>query len=305
MPFKKRRSDVRDLKDNLTGDNNSNPIIVSSSFPIRTLSSEQIFFLYHSRLSRHQCSQTQTLEQLMSDISHFELRSPSNFFVLSRRTAFVPWYGDLIDLDVSSIRHDSEKHPFLSWTIMCATSDLRFWPLAIRSSVSRLGWGCRWTFESTLTGQKLRRIQESIQVLRRDDLMSGRCRECRDSVRVSVRSHKTSTTSPVRQISSKKIPVIPDKGTRAAHQMRQFLICSWFDNYVWEFFMEEQIDVVFLKTTTGQKSREVSSMVTILHVVDIQSLTRTSVIGKKEHGQACGSIPPELSRGARQTQSCT
>ena len=106
--------------------------------------------------------------------------------------------------------------------------------------------------------------------------------KCRDSVRVSVRSHRTSTTSQVRQSSSKKIPVIQDKGTRATHQMRQFLICSWFDNYVWVFFMEEQIDVVFLETTTGQKRTEVSSMVTILHVVDIQSLTRTSVIGKKD-----------------------
>ena len=46
--------------------------------------------------------------------------------------------------------------------------------------------------------------------------------------------------------------------------------------------MEEQIDVVFLETTTGQKRREVSSMVTILHVVDIQSITRTSVIGNKD-----------------------
>ena len=45
--------------------------------------------------------------------------------------------------------------------------------------------------------------------------------------------------------------------------------------------MEEQIDVVFLETTAGQKSREVSSMVIILHVVDIQSLTHTSVIRKK------------------------
>ena len=241
----------------------------------------------------------------MSDISHFELRSPSNFFVLSRRIAFVPWYGDLIDLDVWSIRHDSEKHRFLSWTTKCTTSGLSSWPLTIRSSVSRLGWGCRWTFASTLTGQKLRRIQESIQVLRRDDLMSGRCRECRDSVRVSVRSHRTSTTSPVRQISSKEDISYPRRRyardtsdetvpcTQLVRQLRLSILHGGTDrrrvpgdNYG----SEEQGGQL-----NGDHFARCRRPVAHTHVSDWE----------EEHGQACGSIPPELSRGARQTQSCT
>ena len=90
--------------------------------------------------------------------------------------------------------------------------------------------------------------------------------------------------------------------------------------------MEEQIDVVFLETTTGQKSTEVTSMVTMLHVVDIQSLTHTSVIGKKgmdKHAVAslqsfreeldrqkvvlrseCGSTVTALTRGERMDHNC-
>ena len=90
--------------------------------------------------------------------------------------------------------------------------------------------------------------------------------------------------------------------------------------------MEEQIDVVFLETTTGQKSTEVTSMVTMLHVVDVQSLTHTSVIGKKgmdKHAVAslksfreeldrqkvalrseCGSTVTALTRGERMGHNC-
>ena len=98
---------------------------------------------------------------------------------------------------------------------------------------------------------------------------------------------------PARHFRDKKIPIFLDDSTRSAHGMTHL---PPRDHCNKGFAMEDdhrrrdnskattpviQLDYMFLGTTAGQDSTEASSMVTILHVVDIETLMRTAVVGLK------------------------
>ena len=102
--------------------------------------------------------------------------------------------------------------------------------------------------------------------------------------------------APARQVLENNILVIPDDSTRMAHRVTRLPPRSWCDHCVKGFAMEDhhrrrdrskatipesQLDYMLLGTAAGRDSTEPSSMVAILHAVDVVTRMRVAVVGQK------------------------
>ena len=173
--------------------------------------------------------------------------------------------------------------------------DISFEVAAVSGRIASISWfedaGC--TSESARAGWIVRGGQEEIEVLRRGGVFWIRVDDARNAetaLRLCPFPAEVDD-EPARQIRSKKIPVMPDDGTRSAHGVTLVPSRSWCAHCVKGFVIEDHhrrrdrsLTVAGRCSSTTKSCGRLQVRTVrrpVLNAVDIESLMPIAVVGQK------------------------